>query len=163
MILTTQRDITEADEDIIAHQVNCQAAMGSGVALALMKKFPSLKKEYLKFCEQYDSPESRLGEVQILTLNTGWASKIVGKEHTKIIANLFGQLEYGRDANKRYTDYAALEKGLKTLKDYAKERNLSVCLPYGIGCGLANGDWTVVYSMIEDIFSDYQVRLYRIS
>ncbi|MEF3308124.1 hypothetical protein PV433_04325 [Paenibacillus sp. GYB004] len=49
-----------------------------------------------------------------------------------------------------------------SLKEYAKERGLSVALPYQIGCGLANGDWNVVGPMIEDVFRDYECTLYRI-
>ena len=27
-------------------------------------------------------------------------------------------------------------------------------IPYGLGCGLAGGDWNVVYNIINDVFYD---------
>ncbi|MFD1905034.1 Appr-1-p processing enzyme family protein [Paenibacillus rhizoplanae] len=79
----------------------------------------------------------------------------------KYTANLFGQLNYGRSKT-RYTDYAALEKALATLKTEAKAKGLSVALPYNIGCGLANGEWSVVERIIGTVFEDYEVTLYKI-
>ena len=42
--------LLEADADIICHQVNCQGAMGAGVAKQIADKWPNVKKEYVKFC-----------------------------------------------------------------------------------------------------------------
>lgn len=81
-----------------------------------------------------------------------------GEKHT---ANLFGQLNYGRSKT-RYTDYGALERALTTLKTEAQARGLSVALPYNIGCGLANGEWSLVEEMIGKVFADYEVTLYKI-
>ena len=33
--------------------------------------------------------------------------------------------------------------------------------PYKIGCGLAGGDWNVVESIINEIFKDYKVEIYK--
>lgn len=150
MIKIVNGDITKATEEVIGHQVNCSMAMGSGVARALMEKFPDLKNDYLRFSKRYATPEDRLGKMQI-----------VGTP-TKLIANLFGQLSFGRSKTVVYTDYKALNKSLIDLKDYAKLREFSVCLPYGIGCGLANGDWDVVYPMIDEVFDGYEVTLYKL-
>jgi O-acetyl-ADP-ribose deacetylase (regulator of RNase III) len=162
MITVIEGDITNATEDIIGHQVNCQAAMGSGVAKALMGKYPTLKSDYLKFCKTYDTPEDRLGKLHIVELTSGRFPRLRGKKETKIIAHLFTQLEYGREEGKLYTNYDKLEQALTILKHYAQNRGLSVCLPYGIGCGLANGDWGVVSAMIERAFEDYKVTLYKL-
>jgi hypothetical protein len=48
------------------------------------------------------------------------------------------------------------------LKEEAKKQGLRVALPYNIGCGLANGEWSVVEPMIEEVFSDYEVMLYKL-
>ncbi|MEK8127289.1 Appr-1-p processing protein [Paenibacillus filicis] len=143
-----QGNLLEAAEDLIGHQVNCQSVMGSGVARSLKEQYPTLFNAFLEFC-QGKTPESLLGQVQ--TVETGG----------KVIANLFGQLHYGR-SKKVYTDYRALGQALSTLKTYAQERSLSVALPYYIGCGLANGDWTIVSKLIDDAFSDYEVVLYKL-
>ena len=60
------------------------------------------------------------------------------------------------------TDYKAIEKGLTDIKEFAINNKLSVCMPYGIGCGIANGDWNKVYKIIEEVYRDYEVTLYRL-
>ncbi|EGL17721.1 hypothetical protein HMPREF9413_4472 [Paenibacillus sp. HGF7] len=37
----------------------------------------------------------------------------------------------------------------------------SIALPYNIGCGLAGGDWDIVEQIIEEVFIDYDVTLYK--
>lgn len=60
------------------------------------------------------------------------------------------------------TDYEAMRKALKYIKKWAENNNLSIAIPYGIGCGIANGDWNKVYKIIEEVFNDYDVTLYRL-
>ncbi len=142
-------DLLEATESIVGHQVNCQAVMGSGVAKLLKEKYPSLYPSYMTFCKG-KTPEELLGQLQIIPMDS-----------SNTVANLFGQLNYGRSKT-IYTNYDALRKALTELKSYAKEREQTVALPYNIGCGLANGSWDIVEKMIEDVFADYEVTLYKI-
>jgi hypothetical protein len=39
------------------------------------------------------------------------------------------------------------------------QMKLSIAIPYGIGCGLADGDWTIVSIMIEEVFGDYGITI----
>ncbi|WP_051286974.1 hypothetical protein [Paenibacillus taiwanensis] len=80
---------------------------------------------------------------------------------SKVVANLFGQLNYGRQKTV-YTNYEDLKAALETLRDYAALNHLSVALPYNIGCGLANGDWNVVSHILSDVFMEYEVTLYKL-
>lgn len=32
----------------------------------------------------------------------------------------------------------------------------------GIGCGIANGNWNEVYKIVDEVFSNYKVTLYRL-
>ena len=139
-------DIFNCTEDIIVHQTNCLGVMGSGLAKQVKKKFPDVFKGYYHYCKTHKA-EDILGTALIC-------------EDKKYIANVFGQCNYGTD--KQYTEYDALRKGLKEVRDFAKERNLSVAIPYKIGCGLAGGDWNTVFEMITDIFADVEVNIYRI-
>ena len=59
------------------------------------------------------------------------------------------------------TDYEAMKIALTNIKKFAIMNEYSICMPYGIGCGIANGDWNIVYKIIEEVFSDYDVTLYR--
>lgn len=52
---------------------------------------------------------------------------------------------------------------LTDIKAKARERNMSIAIPYGIGCGIANGKWGRVYKIIEKVFSDYDVTLYKLN
>lgn len=143
-------DLLNAKELIIGHQVNCQGVMGSGIAKALRDKYSTLYPSYKQHCSQHNSPDELLGHCQIV------------QEGSRHIANLFGQLEYGRQKSKVYTNYEALRTSLTTLREYAVQNQLSVALPYGIGCGLANGDWDVVSEILEQEFGDYDVMLYKL-
>lgn len=74
----------------------------------------------------------------------------------KFIINMFSQKENFD------TDYEMVKVALKEIKEYAKSFNLSVAMPYKIGCGIANGDWEIVEQIIADVFDDYGVTLYRL-
>lgn len=148
MIKVVNGDLLKASEDIIAHQCNAQGVMGSGVAKMIRKQYPKVYDDYVLFCKE-QSPFNLMGKCQIV--NCG----------DKIVANLIGQLNYGR-MNVRYTDYDALRNALVKLKRFAEDHALTVALPYNVGCGLANGEWSVVEKIIEDVFGSYGVTLYRL-
>ena len=148
VIKIIEGNILEAPEDIICQQVNCQGVMGSGLALQIIKKYPEVYTQYRSFCKIYW--DNLLGAICFV------------KTKNKIIACLFGQDDYGR-SKKVYTIYHALEYALESTKIYAENNNLSVAIPYGIGCGLANGDWEIVKEMIDRVFSNYKnVVIYKL-
>lgn len=46
----------------------------------------------------------------------------------------------------------------QTVTNLNEENSLhSIAIPYGIGCGLAGGDWTVVREMMEDVLGECEV------
>ena len=108
------------------------------------------KEEYKR---GYSKKESLLGSIQFVNCSDG-----------KIIANLFGQEGYGRD--KQYTDYDALRKSLEGLYESVTWSNnilkgKTIAIPYNLGCGLAGGDWNIVYEMIKQVFYNYEVTIYK--
>ena len=147
-ILVLNKDIFLSKQDIICHQVNCQGVMGKGIAKTIKEKFPECFEEYKRICDSYPNKNDLLG------------SAVMVESNGKIIANLFGQLTYG--SNGTYTDYNAFEKALFDMKEYAMLSNLSVAIPYGIGSSLAGGDWNKVYAIIQKVFVNYPVILYKI-
>lgn len=142
-------DLLDATEDIIVQQVNCRSVMGSGVAKAIYTRWPEVKTEYHKFCRRSTSPYDLLGKVQLIDVEPG-----------KAVANVFGQLNYGRTAGKVYTDYVALTKAFDQLRTAFHDKSLA--FPYNFGCGLANGSWSVVYKMICTYFNDMDVTIYKL-
>lgn len=142
MVKIKTGNILNCTEDIIVHQVNPFGTMGGGIARQLADEFKYLEENYRLYC----------GNKTFETLR----GKVYFYISDKIIANIFSQeLNFN-------TDYGAMLYCLKTVKDFAKENKMSVCIPYGIGCGIANGDWKEVYKIIEYIFKDYDITLYKL-
>lgn len=122
-------DILSERRGIIVHQVNCQRVMGAGLALQIRKKWP-------RHYEDYMSRFPHLGGLVITQVNS-----------ELYIIGVYGQDRYGKFSC--YTDYSALEKGLKSVRKFADEECLPVYIPYGIGCGLAGGEWSKVQQILE--------------
>lgn len=139
-------NLLEADVDIIGHQVNCKGVMGAGIALQLRRKYSGLFDHYIEYLATTPRP---LGTVSLYV-----------EQGKPIVANLYGQYGYGRYGV--HTDYDALGSALWELSRIADIHGMSVALPYGIGCGLAGGDWNIVLPMIEDIFQDVDCFLYKL-
>lgn len=151
MIKIIEGNILDAKENVICHQVNCMGVMGSGLAKQIRNKYPQVYPSYLAYCKdcKNNDPKTLLGAFQTIICSDG-----------KIIVNLFGQLGYGRD--KQYTNYKALRESLEGILTIAKEFNDTIALPYNLGCGLAGGDWNIVYKIIEEVFVDYDVTIYKL-
>lgn len=128
---------SEDELTYICHQVNCRGVMGAGLALQIRSRWPVVYRRYLGFC--YGGDGNKLGTYQEILV-----------EPKLYIVNLFGQDGYGR--GKRQTNYAALAAALFSLfRDCAqKNQDAIIRLPYGLGCGLAGGDWDTVLAIISD-------------
>lgn len=148
-IINIEGNLLEQKLDIIGHQVNGLGIMGGGIALQIKKRYPNVYREYKTICSPI-KPKKNLGVCQVVEKESGSNS---------YVANLFGQSNIGPGLQ---TDYKALEESLTKLKDYAQERDLSVGLPYMIGCGLAGGDWNIVRGIIENVFNNYPVTICRL-
>lgn len=151
MIWNLKGNLLESDVDIICHQVNCQGVMGAGLAKQIKEKYPRVYADYKWLCESVP-PEELLGDVQVVRCG--------GK---KYVANIFGQLSYGRD--RVHTDYQALESALQLLFKFIREddslKDLSVGFPKGMGSGLAGGDWNRVMEIISKTAGDLTVYIYE--
>ena len=147
MIKIVDGNILEAEESMIVHQVNVQGVMGGGVARQLADWHTGLEPFYSEHCRHLNNDYHLLGGTVL------FRGDVNGK---KIIANMFSQ-KPNFD-----TDYQAMGKALTYIKQWAKNNNKTICMPYKIGCGIANGDWNIVYKIIEKVFSDYDVTLYRL-
>lgn len=56
-----------------------------------------------------------------------------------------------------------MKLAFKRIRTYLIENNINeLAMPFNIGCGLANGDWKVVSGLIDGIFENFNVYLYRI-
>ena len=107
-------DLFQSDARIIAHQVNCQKKMGSGVALQIKKKYPNVYNEYIKVCS-----EEMIGKIQVVPINSRWngydTGSIIIPQSEQFICNMFAQNNYGYDG-KQYTNINALRKCMQSLR-----------------------------------------------
>lgn len=137
-----QGDITTTDLTI-AHGVNCQNKMGSGVAKALYTKWPQVKEQYHIRCDNWSSDyPPLLGSVQQVSIGA-----------RNPVYNLFTQQYYGYDG-RRYLNYGAIASGFLHLVNNVGLKEIAIPK---IGCGLAGGDWNIVSSLIEDIAKDKMI------
>jgi O-acetyl-ADP-ribose deacetylase (regulator of RNase III) len=140
-IIEIKGNLLDTPADIICHQVNCKGVMGAGLAKQIRARYPKVYDNYRKLCEKYDFGSILLGVVDFEEVDK------------YIVANCFGQWSYGTKV--RQTDYDALERCFKSVADFALREELNViAIPYGMGCGLAGGDWDEVYEIITRTFSD---------
>ena len=147
MIRINQGSLLDAEETIIAHQVNCFGAAG-GLAYHVFKKWPTAEIDYQQLITRTkDRPSALLGMAQ----PTG------GQPDGKIIVNLYGQYHPGQDFRP-----TALRMSLENLAGFAKFMKASVAMPYGISCGICGGDWNEVRQIIEDTMEGVDVTLYKL-
>lgn len=142
MIEVIEKDITTVTTGVVAHGVNCQHAMGSGVALAIKKKWPLVYRHYMA------APYGKN------MLGAAWHVNINPMFDDLFIINCYTQECYGYGA-KRYADLGAIEQSLTKVYEHAEHYDLNVYLPK-IGAGLGGLDWaTEVLPIIERIDTAY--------
>lgn len=153
-------NLLNAPQKVIAHQVNCQGKMGSGVAKAIRDKYPKVYEDYSMICKAISSKRLR-----------GMAQIVIDSE--RIVVNLFGQEYYGYDG-KKYTSYAYLTKALDYLFRTIYQSNKissneignklysdnAFAIPYKMGCDRGGADWNIVESILEDLSDYYGVDVY---
>lgn len=124
---------------VIAHCVNNIGKWGSGFVLALNKRWPNVKQNYLGW---YSNPFSKsnpfvLGSVQFVRV-----------EPDIHVANIIGQHQTIRE-NPSPIRYDALRIGLRTTAEFCLKIKASLHAPR-LGAGLARGSWPIIEDIIED-------------
>lgn len=145
MIKIKQGNILNCTEDIIVHQVNVQGVMGGGLARQLADRYPRLEGKYNDFCKDYNYDYKWL-QYEVFAYTDG----------NKVIANMFSQKP------DFVTDYKTMNRLLTKIRKWAESNNKTIAIPYGIGCGIATGEWEKVYKIIEKTFKNYDVTLYKL-
>lgn len=136
--------VLNAQQTYIVQQVNCRGVMGAGLAKQIREQYPKLYNEYKQICLT-NIPGDLLG-------------KVFAHEN---ILSVFGQLDYGRDPYKVYTNYGALRIAFNKIH-VRLPLSASLAFPTNFGCGLANGDWTTVRKLIEDCFIGRDIHFYTL-
>jgi O-acetyl-ADP-ribose deacetylase (regulator of RNase III) len=129
-------NVFDSDADVIAHQVNLEGVMGSGIAKTIKEQFPEVWSDYWHYCQQ---GEQKLGDMVLVRTHKGVQ-----------IANMFTQ-DRGLGPTERRTDISAIETAFKLLL-MVIGKNEIVAIPYNYGCGSANGDWDTVLKTLTKVF-----------
>jgi O-acetyl-ADP-ribose deacetylase (regulator of RNase III) len=149
-------NILDCTEDIVVQSVNHKGVMGSGLAKQIRDRWVGIINEdeaYKSICRDFAFKDIK---------ETGLVAWFFAQD--KIIANVFGQEDYGKDKGRRYTQYKSLKNGLRSVLVMANSKGLSVAIPHGIGCGLGGGDWNHVLAMINelsDLYPKVEVSIYK--
>lgn len=153
MIEYLKKDITTVSEGVIAHGVNCQGAMGSGVAGALRRMYPQIFTRYKSICDLYTkNPDWMLGMVDVVDVNPE-------SEPIILVANCFTQENYGRDS-RRYADVEAVKRSINTAVQVAIGVGIPFYMPK-IGCGLGGLSWeTEIEPIVNEIADKYNTTIY---
>lgn len=138
MLKEIKGNLLNACEDVIAHQVNCKGVMGAGVAKQIKQNLMT-KDSFSEYCNLCKTMSAN-----VLLGSDHWCKAYNGKD----IVNMFGEdIPTGKKLD---TNYSALNSCLLLLMKKAKEHKQSIALPGYLGCGLAGGDWNLVYDMIKN-------------
>ncbi len=150
MIRVVKGNLLDATELVIAHQVNCQRKMNSGVAKAIREKYPFVFETYIK-------TKPQLGLVDFI-----YADPDTGNQ---FIANMYSQDMYGYDG-KQYTNYEAFRQCCKDIvkvcKDVSKIEVLTVAMPYKIASDRGGADWDKIMDILLEEFTDVDLTLYKL-
>ena len=159
-------DLFETDCKYMAHGVNCQGIMGSGVAKIVRDRFPVNYYWYTHYAQKRLSAitdsSKLLGDV--LCHNEHGAPEL---ENGKQWFHLFTQDVYGYDGH-RFVNYEAVYKCFQTL---TLIKRMSVMFPDfnelaipKIGAGLGGGDWDIISTIIKKTVceSGLRVKVYEL-
>ena len=151
MVKIVEGDLLKSDCDVIIHQCNCFATQGAGIAKQISSRWAQVLEADKKYPIPVGSKE-RLGEASM--------ASVEGDHGDMLVVNLYAQHRYGRGTQ---TDYDALRKGISKvffMIYMLAQPNIKIGLPYGMGAGLAGGDWEQVKSIIEENADRYKLNVY---
>ncbi len=127
--------------DACAHQANCYATFGAGIARVIANKYPEAEladRMYYNNCNTNN--KQQLGEISFAVVDDG------------VIYNLYGQDHYRGD---RSTNYEMIYSALEKCRDHMIKSGLySIGFPKYMSSGLAGGDWRIIETMIEVVFEN---------
>ena len=146
MLNYIKNDILKVTNGLLVHGVNCQGAMGAGVAGAIRRKFPEV---YTAFCAM-KTGKHLLGQ---------FAPVLIKEDYTEAdnfyIGNCYTQVSMGSDG-KRYASPEAIEESLTKAYKFAIQNDLEVLSLPKIGAGLGGLDWdTEVEPIVRKLSNKY--------
>ncbi len=128
MIEYIKKNVITVEMGIVAHGVNCQHRMGSGVAKDIRARWPIVYDEYMKM----PKGAAMLGTAHLVRINEG--------QDDLFVANCYTQQFYGYGGG-AYANTKSIADSLdQVAKHSAILSDLPIFMPR-IGCGLGGLDW----------------------
>lgn len=145
---------------IIPHIVNDIGAWGSGVVIAISKKWPDPERHYKDWYRTGENANHRpfeLGEVDFVQV-----------ENDIVIANMIGQHNIGPKSSRvdgvavieQPIRYGALHRCMEQVRKEAVILSASIHAPK-FGTLRAGGDWKIIERMINEIWFGLNVTIYE--
>lgn len=138
--------LLDGEVEFLMHCCNCQNNFGSGIAKEIKDRIPSA---YEVDTQCYHS-------------------NMLGSMYTDgKVLNLYGQKYYGhkpslmKDNFNRQLSYVALVEAMLEAERYIPKGS-TVAMPYLMGSDRAGGNWDVVFALVEEIFIDHKVIVYKL-
>jgi len=130
---------------IIVHCCNDVGLWGSGVVLAISKKWKQPEKEF----KSLSISENIIGNTQIVLV-----------EDDIFVANIIGQHNiHENEFRVPPIRYEAILVGLKKVVELAKSTDATIHMPR-IGCFRAGGRWSIMEKVIESVVENIDVYVY---
>lgn len=134
--------------NVIAHGVNCQDTMRSGIAKAIAEKYPSVKEDYHKWCKEMKERDlPLLGRFRLSFVDDG-----------KVL-NCATQETYGYKGAK-YVSYDAIDDIFRKIRRHAPKDTV-LGIPK-IGAGLGGGNWNIIEKIINEAIDDMEIFVYEL-
>jgi O-acetyl-ADP-ribose deacetylase (regulator of RNase III) len=152
-MLIEHGDLLESKADFIAHQCNCITTKSKGLSSLIFETFP-----YADIYSSRSKPD-KLGTIivcgngqdQRFVINMlaqyypGKPKYDLGKKPRSYPGQ---QPKYSRDSEERRL--AAFQQCLDRIAEIPNISGKTVAFPYGIGCGLAGGNWEKYEKILSD-------------
>lgn len=144
MIKFLTGDMLKSDAEALVNTVNTVGVMGKGIALQFKEAFPFNNKVYIQACKNNELIPGKL--LTVFDTNMLYGKKLIINFPTKV---------HWKSPSK----YDYIEKGLISLKELIKERNIkSLAIP-PLGAGNGGLKWEVVKPMIINSLQDLHIDL----
>jgi len=166
IIETRNQDILKSDINIIAHQVNCVSKGSRGLARQIFDKYPNsniytkvsnrnLGQVYITFEDDSKLKILHL-TAQIYTGKPRDADRYV--DRLKAFKECIYLLENNQGISREFIGSDVMK--IETLRRFDIIDGDVVGFPYGIGCGLAGGNWDDYYKILDE--SKLKIILFKI-
>lgn len=140
--------LLDGEVEFLMHCCNCRNNFGSGIAKEIRERIPSAYEADTKHYNAND--------------------KILGSMSTDgRVLNLYGQDYFGRKSSlmndnfSRQLSYVALVESMLEASRYAPKGS-TIAVPYLMGSDRAGGKWEIVVTLLEEIFIDHKVIVYKL-